>query len=102
MERQVTFVTIMEKTYSAAPAIIWNMVADIVEMRKGKVTRNDNASMTLETEMYGILTKYVFRVAHSTAEAKVTVETDGKSAEDLRGVQLMFSTLDNMLGSFIE
>lgn len=92
----------MEKAYPVTPSIIWNAVADIVEMRKGKITRNDEDSMTLETEMYGIKTKHCFRIVRDPPETKVFVETEGESDEDRRSVQLIFATLDNMLGTFVE
>jgi hypothetical protein len=92
--------TVMDKSYPIAAEIVWNVVADIAEMRKGKVTRNDSESMILETEMYGIKTQYDFRVARSPTGTTVTIETEGKSEEDERGVQLMFASLDNMLAPF--
>jgi hypothetical protein len=91
---------VMEKSYGQPPVILWNLVNDIVEMRKGKVTRSDASSMTVETEMYGIKTEYVFRVTRSGAGTLVAVETEGESADDRRRVELMFATLENMLGSF--
>jgi hypothetical protein len=91
---------VMAKSYEQPPAILWNLINDIAEMRKGKIKGRDAESMTIGTEMYGIKTEYIFRVARVPAGAAVTVETEGESDDDRRSVELMFATLENMLGSF--
>ena len=93
---------VMQKTYDLAPAMLWNAIADIVEIRKGKTTRYDDESMSLTTEMYGIKTEYLFRVVRIPTETTVIIETDGESKNDIRRVKLMFDTLDNMAAPFSE
>jgi hypothetical protein len=93
---------VIEKSYPLVPAILWNAVADITEMRKGKSKRIDDESMMLDTEMYGIKTEYRFKLTRGPTETTVTIETEGDSENDERRVQLMFTTLDNMLAPFLE
>ena len=90
----------IEKSYTHPPAVLWNLINDIVEMRKGRVRSYDAESMTVDTEMYGIVTSYTFRVVHSPPETKVAVETEGDGEDEMRGVELMFSTLENLLLPF--
>jgi hypothetical protein len=97
---EVLLMIVMKKSYEQSPAILWNLVCDIAEMRKGKVTRRDGESMAIDTEMYGISTRYIFRVARSGTGTAVSVETEGESEDDRRRVDLMFATLENMLGPF--
>ena len=93
---------VIEKVYALHPTILWNAVADIVEMRKGKTTKADDDSMTLVTEMYGIKTEYLFRFIRGFAGTTVIVETDGESENDRRRVELMFATIDNIVAPFAE
>jgi hypothetical protein len=67
---------------------------------QGKVTHYDAESMTIDTEMYGIKTGYLFRVVRSGTGATVTVETEGEDGDDRQRTELMFATLENMLGPF--
>lgn len=93
----------MEKTYNISPAILWNGVGDIVEMRKAKIKRREPGNMIIETEMYKIKTTYLFCIVPSSAgRTTVTVQTESEREEDKRGIRLMFATLDNMLGPLIE
>ena len=93
---------VIEKVYALHPAILWNAVADIVEIWKGKTSKIDDDCATLITEMYGIKTEYLFRIIRSPAGATVSVETEGDSGNDRRRVELMFATLDNMVAPFTE
>ena len=94
---------VMEQTYAQPPEILWNALNDIVELRKGHVTYSDSESMTVETEMYCIKTEYCFHVACPTVAATVVkIETCGEGADDKRGLQLLFATLENMLLPFME
>ena len=89
---------VMEKTYSHSPAILWNLINDIVEMRKAKTKRDSEESMVVDTEMYGFKTVYIFNVVPSPGGSTVTVKTEGEDDYAKRDVQLMFATIDNMLG----
>jgi len=93
---------VMEKSYPLIPAILWNAIADITEMWKGKTKRIDDEGIILDTEMYGIKTEYRFYLRHGPTETSVTIETDGDSAEDERRVALMFATLENMIAPFLD
>jgi hypothetical protein len=92
----------MEKSYAYPPAILWNLINDIVEMRKGKVRRYDSESMLVDTDMYGIGTSYFFRVVPCPEHTVVTVETEGEGEDDMRSVELILSTLENLLVPFGE
>ena len=91
---------VIEKTYAHPPAILWNLINDIIEMRKGKVKSYGKESISVDTDMYGISTTYLFSVVQSDEGTKVTVETEGEDEDDIRGVELMFTTLENMLVPF--
>lgn len=93
---------VIEKTYDLSPAMLWNAVADIVEMRRGRTTHHDDESMTVVTEMYRIKTEYRFRVIPVLAKTTMIIETDGESENDKRRIELMFATLDNMTAPFTE
>ena len=93
---------VMEKTYAQPAAVLLNLVNDIVEMRKAKITHSDRATLVIDTEMYGIKTEYRFRVVPHLAETSVTIETEGEDDHARRRVELMFATLENMLTQFTE
>lgn len=94
---------VLENTYRLPPAVLWQAINDIVEMRKAKIKHTDEKSMVIDTAMYKIKTVYAFRVdCVSPGVTTVAVETDGQSEEDERSVRLMLTTLDSMLGPFME
>lgn len=94
---------VMEKTYALSPAILWNGIGDIVEMRKAKIKLRGTDNIIIETEMYKIKTTYLFCISPASAgKTLVTVETENEREEDKRSIQLMFATLDNMLGPLME
>ena len=89
-----------EKMYLNAPALLLNILYDIVEMRKAKITHEDEKTLAIDTEMYGIKTGFLFRVTPFVSGTSVSVETDGNDENAVRRVQLMFATLDNMIELF--
>ena len=91
---------ILEKQYDYSPAVLLNIVNDIAEMRKANVTRLDAERLLVDTEMYGIKTGYVFRIVPVGAGTSISVETGGESGGAGRNVDLMFATIENMLGLF--
>ena len=93
---------IIEKTYTQSPEVLWNVINDIVEMRKGKVCRYDGNSIAVSTEMYGIKTEYVFRVVCTDDQTSVSIETGCKIDDEMMQVELMFTTLEKMLQPFAQ
>ena len=91
---------VMEKTFNQNPTVLLNIVNDIAEMRKASVRRMDRERVLVDTDMYRIKTAYVFRIVPVEAGTSVTVETDGEDDNAARNVQLMFTTIENMLTPF--
>ena len=92
----------VEKTYAQPSAVLLNLVNDIVEMRKAKITHSDGATLVVNTDMYGIKTEYRFHVASRITGTSVTIETEGEDDHARRRVELMCATLENMLIQFAE
>ena len=94
--------TALSKSYRYHPSIILNIFNDIVEMLKGAVLSYNAESLTVETSMYGIKTKYVFRVMRSGDDSVVMVEVQGEREDDKRQVEMIFSIIDNLIASYEE
>ena len=91
---------VLEKKYTCKSVILLNIVYDIAEMHKAKVTRLDRERLLIDTEMYGIRTEYVFRIAPLPTGTLVSVATECQDASADRLIQLMFAILENMLSAF--
>ena len=86
-----------EKIYNHAPALILNVINDIAEMRKARVTHSAQNELDMETDMYGIKTAYCFKLTRGTAETKLKVASGGEDEIARQNVAVMFTLLDGML-----
>ena len=93
---------VIEKSYTQSPEVLWNVINDIVEMRKGKVSHYDGSSIAVATEMYGIKTEYVFRVTCMDDQTSVSIETGCEGGDETMQIELMFTTLEKMLQPFMQ
>ena len=88
-----------EKSYTLSPAFLKNVLNDIAEMRKAKVTGESEDRLEIDTDMYGIKTAYRFRMTRGPSVTLLAVETDGESENARGGVQMMIAMIDGMIGS---
>ena len=91
---------VMEKTYEQSQSILLNVLYDIAEMRKTDVKRLDGERYLMNTEMYGIKTPYIFRLVPAGTGTSVAVETEVSQEGAEQNIELMFATIENMLGPF--
>ncbi|MFV0464788.1 MAG: hypothetical protein ACK5ML_01840 [Lachnospiraceae bacterium] len=90
-----------QKSYTQCPEIIWNLVNDYVEMRKGSIRSITEESMIVETDMYKIKTLYLIRITKSYLGGTIlSVETLGDSEDDRVGIEIFFLTIENLLKAF--
>ena len=91
-----------QKAYPQSPAMILNIANDIVEMYKAIVTVDEGGRFVFETEMYGRITDYLFRVTEEPDGCRLTIETPGEGERAGQHISFMFSVVDNMLALLAE
>jgi hypothetical protein len=91
-----------EKTYEQSPAVLLNILYDIVEMWKAKVKQDRLEELIVDTIMYGRKIEYIFSIINSGKNTSVTVKTEGERENAERRIQLVFAMLDNMIEPFIK
>ena len=86
-----------QKKYPYSSAMLYNLVFDIAEMYKAKVTENNIERVGFTTEMYGQMTDYLFIIEKQEDGCLLSVETTDEDEESEKQLSFMLSIVDNML-----
>ena len=92
---------VKEKFYQLTPESLKNVICDVAEMRKAKITRPGGMlEVEMITEMYRIKTSYIFRMTREKTGTTLSIESGNGDDNSVEDVEFMFVILDGMIDPF--
>ena len=95
--REVFGLAILEKRYRYSSGLIYNLVCDIAEMLRAKITKDTVKLVCFTTKMYWQKTNFMFSITALPDGCLLSIETPGGDEWAERQLALMLTIADKML-----